>query len=255
MDIDFELDESGDRVGRRVTPVTAQRPDNSPLIGSRVRLERLSVEHSPDLWEAFSATDSTTLWTYMPQGPFDSEAAQRDWIRGVADSQDPLFYAIVDSVTDRAMGIASYLRIDPVNGVIEVGYLSFSGALSRTPAATEAMYLMAKNAVDRGFRRYEWKCNVLNGPSIAAAERLGFSFEGVFRNAVIVKGRNRDTAWFAFTTEDWDGGIRAAHESWLDTSNFTTAGEQVARLADLTAPFRHSTFPTVTVTFKAVAGS
>jgi RimJ/RimL family protein N-acetyltransferase len=250
VDINFDLDESGDRVGRRVVPVVAQSPDNSALVGDRVRLERLSVEHSPDLWEAFSATDSTTLWTYMPHGPFDNESAQRDWIRGVADSPDPLFYAIVDSATDRATGIASYLRIDPTNGVIEVGWLSFSGALSRTPAATEAMYLMAKNAFDRGFRRYEWKCNVLNGPSIAAAERLGFSFEGVFRNAVIVKGRNRDTAWFAFTAEDWNSGIRAAHETWLDASNFTPTGEQVARLADLTDPLRHSTFPTVTVTFR-----
>ena len=247
MDIAFELDESGNRVGISMGPVVAQRPDDSPIVGERVRLERLSVEHSPDLWEAFSATQSTTLWTYMPQGPFDSEATQREWIRSVADSADPLFYAIVEAATERAVGIASYLRIDPTNGVIEVGYLSFSGALQRTPAATEAMYLMARNAFDRGFRRYEWKCNVLNAPSISAAERLGFSFEGVFRNAVVVKEHNRDTAWFAFTDGDWNGGIREAHERWLQVDNFDAFGNQIERLAELTAPLRHSTFPTVSV--------
>jgi RimJ/RimL family protein N-acetyltransferase len=251
MDISFALDPSGNRIGVVAGPVTAARPDDSTLVGDRVRLERLSVEHSPDLWEAFAATQSTTLWTYMPQGPFDSETAQRDWIRSVEESADPFFYAIIDVATDRAVGIASYLRIDPANGVIEVGYLSFSGALQRTPSATEAMHLMAKNAFDRGFRRYEWKCNVLNAPSISAAERLGFSFEGVFRNAVLVKGHNRDTAWFAFTDADWNGGIRAAHERWLATSNFDADGNQVERLADLTTPFRHSTFPTLTVNFVA----
>ena len=251
MDISFELDGSGNRIGVPVEPVTARRPDDSTLVGERVRLERLSVEHSPDLWDAFSATQSTTLWTYMPQGPFESESAQREWIRSVAESADPFFYAIVDVATDRAVGIASYLRIDPANGVIEVGFLSFSGALQRTPSATEAMHLMAKNAFDRGFRRYEWKCNVLNAPSISAAERLGFSFEGVFRNAVVVKGHNRDTAWFAFTDVDWNGGLKAAHERWLNDSNFDADGNQVERLADLTTPFRHSTFPTVTVNFVA----
>jgi RimJ/RimL family protein N-acetyltransferase len=249
--IEFELDGSGNRIGVPVGPVTASRPDDSPIVGERVRLERLLVDHSPDLWEAFAATESTTLWTYMPQGPFETESAQRDWIRSVADSVDPFFYAIVDSATDRAVGIASYLRIDPVNGVIEVGYLSFSGALQRTPSATEAMHLMAKNAFDRGFRRYEWKCNVLNAPSISAAERLGFSFEGVFRNAVVVKGHNRDTAWFAFTDSDWNDGIRAAHEHWLRAENFDADGNQLERLADLTTPFRHSTFPTLTVSFVA----
>lgn len=249
MNIDFELDASGDRVGVAVPPVVAQRPDDAPIVGVRVRLERLTVDHSPDLWEAFAATDSSTLWTYMPQGPFASESDQREWIRTVAESVDPFFYAIMDATTDRAVGIASYLRIDPTHGVIEVGYLSFSGALRRTPAATEAMYLMARNVVDRGFRRYEWKCNVLNAPSIAAAERLGFSFEGVFRNAVVIKGHNRDTAWFAFTSDDWNNGIRAAHEQWLSADNFTSTGEQVERLADLTTPFRHTTFPTITVSF------
>ncbi|MFM2412466.1 MAG: hypothetical protein RLZZ587_799 [Actinomycetota bacterium] len=253
MNIDFELDESGDRVGLPVGPSAAERPDDTVIDGDRVRLERLRVDHSPDLWDAFEATDSSTLWTYMPQGPFTTEAEQRGWIRSVADSTDPLFYAIVDTAKNRAVGISSYLRIDPTNGVIEVGYLSFSGALRRTPAATEAMYLMAKNAFDRGFRRYEWKCNVLNAPSIAAAERLGFSFEGVFRNAVVIKGRNRDTAWFAFTDSDWNGGVRAAHEKWLSAKNFGANGEQIERLADLTSSLRHSDFPTVSIRFGSPA--
>ena len=249
MEIEFELDASGDRVGVPVSAVAATRPDDSSIVGRRVRLERLSATHSTDLWEAFAATDSTTLWTYMPQGPFADEPAQREWIERVAVSADPFFYAIVDAATGRAVGIASYLRIDETNGVIEVGFLSFSGALRQTPAATEAMYLMAKNAFDRGFRRYEWKCNVLNAPSIAAAGRLGFSFEGVFRNAVVVKGHNRDTAWFGFTVEDWNNGLRAAHESWLDDDNFGDDGEQKSSLRDLTARFRQSEFPTLTVTF------
>lgn len=249
--IRFAVDDSGNRVGVPAGPVEARRPDDSTLAGPRVRLERLRAPHSADLWDAFAATPSSTLWTYMPQGPFASEERLREWVESVADSADPLFYAIVDAATNRAVGIASYLRIDETNGVIEVGYLSFSSALSRSAAATEAMYLMARNAFDRGFRRYEWKCNVLNGPSVAAAERLGLSFEGVFRNAIVVKGRNRDTAWFAITAEDWSNGLRDAHEQWLDESNFTDSGDQIARLSDLTRPFLASRFPTVTVDFEA----
>lgn len=251
--IRFVVDGSGNRVGVPAGPVEARRPDDSEILGSRVRLERLRASNSPDLWDAFAVTPSTTLWTYMPQGPFESETRQREWIESITESTDPLFYAIVDAGTNRAVGIASYLRIDETNGVIEVGYLSFSSALSRSAAATEAMYLMARNAFDRGFRRYEWKCNVLNGPSVTAAERLGFSFEGVFRNAVVVKGRNRDTAWFAITAEDWSNGLRDAHERWLDESNFTDSGEQIARLSDLTRPFLASRFPTVTVDFEATS--
>lgn len=252
MNIDFELDESGNRIGRIAETVAAEVPDDREIRGELVRLERLTELHAHDLWRAFSATDSPLLWTYMPQGPFDDEPALRNWVKSVADSRDPLFYAVIDASSGQAVGVASYLRIDPGQGSIEVGYLTFSGALSRTPAATEAMYLMARNAFDRGFRRYEWKCNVLNAPSIAAATRLGFSFEGVFRNAAIVKGRNRDTAWFAITVEDWERGIRAAHERWLSRENFTETGEQITRLGDATQLFVQSTFPSVTVSFNQV---
>lgn len=251
--IRFTVDESGNRVGVPAGPVEARRPDGSTIVGTRVHLERLSAAHSAALWDAFAATPSPTLWTYMPHGPFESEPHQRDWIESVAPLADPLFYAIIDVATHRAVGIASYLRIDESNGVIEVGWLSFSSALSKTVAATEAMHLMARHAFDRGFRRYEWKCNVLNGPSIAAAERLGFSFEGVFRNAVVVKGRNRDTAWFAITVEDWMAGLRNAHERWLDASNFTGSGEQLVRLSDLTRPYLASRFPTVNIRFDEAA--
>jgi RimJ/RimL family protein N-acetyltransferase len=146
VEIGFTLDSSGNRIGVPVEPVSAHRPDDSVLTGRRVHLEHLGVEHSRALWDAFAATESTTLWTYMPQGPFASEADQREWIERVSTSADPFFYAIVDNTTNLAVGISSYLRIDEANGVIEVGYLSFSGALQRTPAATEAMYLMANNA-------------------------------------------------------------------------------------------------------------
>ena len=251
MDIQFQLGESGDRVGVPAEVGSAPHPDNTVLIGSRVRLERLNADaHATDLFNAFDATASTTLWTYMPQGPFTTRDALHTWITSVEGSSDPFFYAIVDQATGAAVGISSYLRIDTTNRVIEVGYLSFSGALRQTPAATEAMYLMARNAFDLGYRRYEWKCNVLNAPSIAAAERLGFGFEGVFRNAVIVKGHNRDTAWFGMTIEDWHGGIGEAHEQWLDPANFDTSGSQRTSLRDLTKPFVGSSFPTVTVTFR-----
>lgn len=251
VEIQFQLDESGDRVGVPAEVGTAPRPDDSILVGLRVRLERLNADnHATDLWDAFDATESTTLWTYMPQGPFVSRDALHTWISSVEQSTDPFFYAIVDQATGHAVGISSYLRIDTTNRVIEVGYLSFSGALRQTPAATEAMYLMARNAFDMGYRRYEWKCNVLNAPSIAAAERLGFGFEGVFRNAVIVKGHNRDTAWFGMTVEDWRDGIESAQSTWLDSTNFDETGAQRTSLRDLTGPFVHSRFPTVTVTFR-----
>lgn len=248
MRIEFEPDREGKPVGRPVTVAgSATRPGDEPFFGSRVRLERLSrAAHGHNLYAAFAVETDDGLWTYMGQGPFDTENEFTDWVASVEHSTDPLFYAIVDVDSGTAVGIASYLRIDPVNRSIEVGWLTFSRALQRTPAATEAMYLMARHAFDLGFQRYEWKCNALNAPSIAAAERLGFSFEGVFRDAVIVKGRHRDTAWFAFTADDWPA-IRAAHESWLSPDNFDESGNQRSSLRDSTHPLLHSHWPTLTV--------
>jgi RimJ/RimL family protein N-acetyltransferase len=156
-------------------------------------------------------------------------------MRTTCDGDDPLFFAIVDEETGKAVGVASYLRIDPRNGSIEVGHLRFSSLLQRNPAATEAMYLMMKRAFELGYRRYEWKCDSLNAPSRAAALRLGLSFEGVFRHAMVYKGRNRDTAWFAATDLDWPG-LERAFVRWLDPDNFDAQGRQRSRLSELTAP-------------------
>jgi RimJ/RimL family protein N-acetyltransferase len=248
MQIESTPDQNGNLIGLPIESIEpAERPDGSAIIGDRVRIERLSAEdHGHDLFEALTADPHPSLWTYMPQGPFDTERELTAWIAGVEQSTDPLYYAIIDVATQRAVGIAAYLRIDTQNRTIEVGWLTFSSALRRSTLATEAMYIMARYAFDRGFRRYEWKCNALNGPSIAAAERLGFSFEGVFRNAVIVKGHNRDTAWFAFTDEDWPA-VRAAHEQWLLPENFDDAGNQRTSLRDATRPLLHSHWPTLNV--------
>lgn len=248
MRIESITDQAGHTVGLPVASLEpAERPTGAALKGSRVRLEQLSADHhAHDLYDALQANPAGTLWTYMPHGPFDSEGEFVKWVASVDHSTDPLFYAIIDVATEKPVGIASYLRIDTHNRTIEVGWLTFSEKLRRSAAATEAMYLMATHAFELGFRRYEWKCNALNAPSIAAAERLGFSFEGLFRNAVIVKGHNRDTAWFAFTDSDWPA-IRAAHEAWLDPANFDDNGNQKSSLRDTTAPLRHSAWPTLTV--------
>jgi RimJ/RimL family protein N-acetyltransferase len=248
MQLDSMPDPSGHPVGLPVLSLEpAERPDDSSLHGDRVRLERLSAEdHAHDLFVALETDPHPSLWTYMPHGPFDTERELTAWIAGVEQSTDPLFYAIINTETNRVVGIAAYLRIDTQNRTVEVGWLTFSSALRRSTLATEAMHLMACNAFDRGFRRYEWKCNALNAPSIAAAERLGFSFEGVFRNAVIVKGHNRDTAWFAMTDSDWPA-IKAAQAEWLRPENFDDTGNQRTSLRDMTKNLTHSHWPTLTV--------
>jgi RimJ/RimL family protein N-acetyltransferase len=162
-------------------------------------------------------------------------ASYRTWIEQYCCGSDPLFYAIVDLAKGEAVGVASYLRINPSIGSIEVGHINYSPLLQRTPAATEAMYLMMARAFDLGYRRYEWKCNALNAPSRAAARRLGLSFEGVFRQATIVKGRNRDTAWYAAIDHEWPA-IKGAFLQWLSPSNFDERGKQRSRLSVLTAP-------------------
>ena len=248
MRIESISDSNGHPVGIPVSSLEpAERPSGATLTGSRVRLERLSAEqHASDLFHALQSNPAGTMWTYMPHGPFETESDFIKWVSSIDNATDPLFYAIIDLATNKSVGIASYLRIDTHNRTVEVGWLTFSEQLRRSAAATEAMYLMATYAFELGYRRYEWKCNALNAPSIAAAERLGFSFEGVFRNAVIVKGHNRDTAWFGFTDGDWPA-IKQAHETWLDASNFDEAGNQKSSLRDLTAPLRHSAWPTLTV--------
>jgi RimJ/RimL family protein N-acetyltransferase len=173
------------------------RPVREIIEGRFVRLEPLVVAHAAALHETNGLDREGRNWTYLPYGPFESVDAYRRWVGEVTRDGDPMFYAIVRQEDGRPAGVASYLRIAPASGSIEVGHINFSPLLQRTPGATEAMYLMMRWAFEAGYRRYEWKCDALNAPSRRAAQRLGLSFEGVFRQATLYKGRNRDTAWYA----------------------------------------------------------
>jgi RimJ/RimL family protein N-acetyltransferase len=206
-------------------------PTGESMLGRFCRVEQLNpLLHTESLHVANALDVEGKLWTYLPYGPFETLASYRAWIEEMSHRRDPLFYAIIDNATDRALGVASYLRIDPANGSIEVGHINYSPLLQRSSAATEAMFLMMEKAFALGYRRYEWKCDALNAPSRAAAQRLGFSFEGVFRQATVVKGRNRDTAWFAIIDSDWPR-LRNAFQRWLHPSNFDEMGKQRERLS------------------------
>jgi RimJ/RimL family protein N-acetyltransferase len=219
------------------------KPGGTVLSGRYAELAPLSAEaHAALLFRAFAGHDE--VWNYMPNGPFSSASQYHRWVRDHENSTDPLFYAIRNKATDHWEGVASYLRIIPDAGSIEVGFISYSPALQRTRAATETMYLMMKWAFESGYRRYEWKCNALNAASRRAAQRLGFSFEGVFRQAAVVKGRNRDTAWFAIIDSEWPS-LKEAFEAWLAPTNFDSDGRQLERLGDLTRLVRVSSDPTV----------
>ena len=212
------------------------RPPRTPLAGRYCRVEPIDpARHAEDLHRANSLDPSQRNFTYLSIGPFDTFDAYRQWMISAVTSEDPLFHAIVDAATGKAVGIASYMRLDPNNGVIEVGHLNYSPLLQRKPAATEAMYLMMKRVFELGYRRYEWKCDSLNAASRAAAQRLGFSYEGVFRQASLYKGRNRDTAWYAMIDGEWPE-LDRAYRRWLDPANFDDRGNQRARLSELTAP-------------------
>jgi RimJ/RimL family protein N-acetyltransferase len=210
----------------------ADWPGEAPLIGRHVRLDRLDADaHAADLFSAFAGQDA--LWDYMPYGPFHSAAAYHRWAKEATAGRDPVFWAITPEGAAHPAGVASFLRITPDHGTIEVGHICLSPALQQTRAATEAMFLMMDWAFTHGYRRYEWKCNALNLPSRRAAQRLGFSYEGVFRQHMVIKGRNRDSAWFAMTDSDWPA-LREAYAAWLSPANFDTTGRQRERLSDLT---------------------
>jgi RimJ/RimL family protein N-acetyltransferase len=211
------------------------QPTHRPLEGTRVRLEPLDPErHAEDLLAA--AQGDPELWRYLPYGPFADAEELRGWLAERADSTDPLFLAVVDTATETARGVVSYLRIEPEHGCIEIGHIWFGAALQRTPAATETIYLLARHAFDDlGHRRLEWKCDAANARSRRAAERFGFTFEGVFRQHMIVKGRNRDTAWFALLDGEWPAA-RAAFEAWLSPENFDADGRQRSALAPMRRP-------------------
>jgi len=212
------------------------RPPRTAMSGRYCRVEPMDPAlHADDLHRANALDPSRRNFTYLSVGPFDAFDAYREWMASASRSEDPLFHAIVDMVTGKAVGLASYMRIDPANGVVEVGHLNYSPLLQRRPAATEAMYLMMKRAFELGYRRYEWKCDALNAASRAAAQRLGFSYEGVFRQALIYKGRNRDTAWYAAINSEWPE-LEKAFLRWLDPANFDAQGNQRLRLSNLTAP-------------------
>lgn len=197
------------------------RPEGVTLKGDYCRLERLDPNsHAEDLHAANSTDTANRIWTYVPYGPFETVLEYKQWIKDTCLGDDPLFYAIIDNTSNCAIGVASYLRINPANGVIEVGHISYSPLLQKTIMATEAMFLMMRHVFDDlKYRRYEWKCDSLNTASRAAALRLGFTFEGIFRQAAIYKQRNRDTAWFSILDSEWPT-LRTAYQAWLASDNF-----------------------------------
>ena len=212
-------------------------PPRAPMVGRYCRVEPIDpARHAAELHDAYREDRAGRDWTYLGYGPFDSLAAWSAWMEKTCRGNDPLFHAVIDGETGRAVGMASYLRLDPGAGVIEVGHIHYAPRLQRRTAATEAMYLMMRRVFDElGYRRYEWKCDALNAPSRRAADRLGFSFEGLFRQATIYKGRNRDTAWYSIIDRDWPA-LAAVYERWLAPANFDAAGRQRLHLSDLTRP-------------------
>lgn len=209
-------------------------PSREPMHGRFCRLEPLAPEqHAEELYAAHAQDQDGRSWTYLPYGPFGSLERYQTWLQEMSQSDDPLFFTIIHQSDGRAVGVASYLRIMPQSGTIEVGHLHFSERLKRSPVATEAMFLMMKRAFELGYRRYEWKCDALNAPSFAAAQRLGFRHEGTFRQATVYKGRSRDTAWFSIIDAEWPA-LLEAFSKWLAPDNFDELGEQRARLSVLT---------------------
>ena len=220
------------KLGPLLTDWTAPPlPGGVPLQGRFARLEPLDpARHAAALFDAFAGHDG--IWDYLGHGPFADVAGLQAALDTTA-REHPTY--VVCPTGQGPLGFASYWTVAAAMGSAEVGGITFSPAVQRTPATTEAMYLMMRHAFALGYRRYEWKCNALNAPSRRAAQRLGFSYEGTFRNHMVIKGRNRDTAWFAITAEQWPE-LKLAFESWLDPANFDTGGQQYQSLAGLTAP-------------------
>jgi RimJ/RimL family protein N-acetyltransferase len=209
-------------------------PPRSAMSGKWCRLEILVPEkHAEELFAAYVKQRNDQDWTYLPYGPFEHFDDYQNWLTKACCGDDPLFHTIIEAETNKAVGVASFLRIQPVVGVIEVGHIHFSPLLQKTPVATEAMFLMMSRVFDElGYRRYEWKCDALNAPSRKAAERFGFSFEGVFRQVTMYKNRNRDTAWFGIIDKDWPI-LKKAFQTWLKPDNFDTQGRQKKSLQQI----------------------
>jgi RimJ/RimL family protein N-acetyltransferase len=211
------------------------RPPRTAMVGRYCIVEPVDpARHSADLYAAYQLDEQGRNWTYLPYGPFNRFEDYRDWLVRDSAGDDPLRHVVIECGSGRALGVASLMRIDPTAGVIEVGGINYAPPLQRTPAATEAMYLLMRRVFDElGYRRYEWKCDSLNAPSRAAAQRLGFRYEGLFRQATVYKGRNRDTCWFSILDSEWPT-LKQAFERWLDPGNFDTSGRQRQSLSALT---------------------
>jgi len=209
-----------------------EHPRGATMQGRLCWMEPVDLDkHASDLFAAFAKDHDQRNWTYLPYGPVATEEDLRSWMLAACLGDDPSFFSVIDLVTGKAVGVASYLRIEPGVGVIEVGHIHFSPLMQGKPISTEAMYLMMRQVFDVwAYRRYEWKCDALNQPSCAAARRLGFMFEGIFRQATMYKQRNRDTAWFSILDREWPTA-RAVFESWLDEDNFDAGGRQKTSLS------------------------
>ena len=234
--MEFEHNHLGQPVGLPV-PGWSPRPlpPRTPTVGRFCTVEPLDpARHAAQLFAAYAEDREGRLWSYLPRGPYASLDEYRRWAEDAAGRDDPLTHAIIDNATGAAVGTAAFMRIEPAVGVIEVGSITYSPRLKRRPAATETMYLMMRRVFDElGYRRYEWKCDSLNAPSRAAAQRLGFQYEGLFRQATMTRGRNRDTAWYSVIDREWPG-LRTAFERWLDPANFDADGQQRESLSALT---------------------
>ncbi len=212
------------------------RPERKVLEGRHVRLEPLSAEkHGHGLYEAARAEDRDSRFRWLFDTPPENRAAFQPWLDKVEASEDPLFFTVIDKASGKIAGRQTLMRIDPAFGVIEIGNILWGSLVARRPAATEAQFLFAKYVFDElGYRRYEWKCNNRNSPSKRAAERFGFTFEGIFRQNMVVKGENRDTAWYSIIDSEWPA-LKQAYEAWLDPANFDVEGRQKRRLEEFRA--------------------
>jgi len=225
----------GQPIGFPLPGFTARpRPPLTPMEGHFCTVEPVDpARHAADLHAAYLLDKEGRNWTYLPYGPFARFEEYRDWLERDSRGDDPLRHTIIERCSGRAVGVASLMRIDPAAGVIEVGGINYAPPLQRTPAATEAMYLLMRRVFDElGYRRYEWKGDSLNAPSRASALRLGFRYEGLFRQATVYKGRNRDTCWFSILDTEWPA-LKAAFERWIDPGNFDATGKQRLSLSSL----------------------
>jgi RimJ/RimL family protein N-acetyltransferase len=230
-----QVNHLGQPIGFPLPEWTARpRPPRTAMEGRYCTVEPVEpARHAAELHTAYLLDQEGRNWTYLPYGPFPRFEDYRAWLERACLVDDPLVHAIIERRSGRAVGVASLMRIDPAAGVIEVGGINYAPPLQRTPAATEAMYLMMRRVFDElGYRRYEWKCDSLNAPSRAAAQRLGFRYEGMFRQATVYKGRNRDTCWFSILDSEWPA-LKPGFERWLDPANFDAAGQQRQSLSSL----------------------